>query len=936
MQTIEKIIQISEDVEYPEGNNAVTVESQGDQPGIEFFRAVEVSLSASHIVSGGDTYVVVTADVWDPDEENSFGSREYIEGTDAGTPLSVSVSNYIDQSVLPEIYGWEGELNGVPILNPAKRIPLQYHDTPDGWEPKIEGSEIFIDENWIQTQTLYPRRPDVPGLFFTKVAVKYNGGLTVTFGTEGEEEEVHGELEQFSLSGEFSEDEVLAQKTVQTQWTPEAGSTGLGYITASFKNGLGKARLAVGNYKDANIALTMSADPSSVKVSQPSLIRAEVTYNSKPILEGKVFFKIYKGDGSLSSKSAELETEEGLEEETAPDNAGDPLSVSKHISAINWIKDPNGNNMSYGDIDGSEIEGDWTPKVPYTVNYDGGGIATTQFVASDIGDGEAIILGYYGEKQEFAELTIEEGTYYEQGLSITPDPASLTQDAEESTLKIVLTDEDGNADNGSSVKIYKTAGHGKISPGTVTTKKESVEDEDASVQDAGTVGVAQPVSEGSCHIEFNGQSFACSPGEGSTLKLNVPFPEHIFPVPCKAWYTSGGTAESTYTAPTPIRDETIVIMATASGNRKASCNIDCKEGDFAGTLECTSPDTVPSDSRFDVEVHLFTGTAPDPEVEGDEGEDYVPINGKEIELSVTNDGPGYFGDTHDQSISVKTGKEGRATASYRVPVGASGDIQFLAEYRGLTGESTTQIDDSAGGGYEKTFPVATLYLKANGVDGVYEKSDALWVKHGGAFDQSDQWGCADEDGSVLPLVLELKAFYFASDIPPSGYIKSVNISGAGLYDPDKYTGWEVPRVRNTLNPLRIFLEIPWPLGPVDRNIYVTVTDRVTGEAIQDASVTLSPTMSGVGPSATTDGTGKATFTAKDLTPGQYYYAFMQHANYVINQAGEEDSEGRVVQDLDPLNNRFYIPERLNSKPLQLGEINTMIQFGLTINKKWKV
>lgn len=956
MNTIEKIIQISEDVEYPDGYNAVTIESNGDSPGIDIFKAVVVRLSADEVPADGNHQINVTAEIWD-DDAKELTVREFKEDTQAGDALSVSVGNYIDKSKPIAVHEYAGTVEGVPLFT-GPQIPIQRK--ADG-TLKIDGSQIYIDEDWIQQQNLYPDRPNVPGLFWTRVAVRYWGSNTATFGTESIEElDLAGDLREFNLSGEFTTDgeegktETLAKSVVRSIFTPAAGADGMGYITCSYKNAVGKAKLKVGNAEDEGLSLTMEADPSSVKVGQPSLVKAEVTFtNAKgdttPVLEGTVTFSLYKGDGELSRFTAPLEIETDIEEESAPEEAGDPISVSKVPSNIQFIKDPLGNEVQYSKIDGTDIFGPFQPKVNYTIKYDGGGVATTQFVADSIGDGEAIVLGYFKSKQEFVEIAIEEGTYFEEGLSLEADPPTLTYDGEESKLLCVLTDAEGNADNGTTIHLYNTAGHGRVTPGTVITKTIPVEEEEASVEDANTVSVTYPVSEGACHIEFNGQNFRCEPGPGNTLILQEEFPEHIYPVPVTAWYVSGGRAESKYIGPTPLRDEVAIVMGVASGDRKASVNIDSGEGEFAGELDLDAdPQEVLAGKTSKLTVTTYIPGPAEDEETGEEipeeEREHIYVR-KTVYLTIKDEDPGVFKVNGTRELVVDTGLDGKTTTPILTAAGATGQVLVSGECQGKNDEETISIIEEE---YDEDIVIAQFFVIANPTGGVLQVSDDLWIQHNGAQEWADKYGCVSEEEALFPMVGTLSLWPYSRKIPPHGYIKEVIIDGgAHLFNPDAQFAPGYPVIQNTTNPLRVVVAIAWPNRVHEKSFYVTVVDRISKHGIPGANVNLYAaswaTINGIskyyptGPvvaTSYTDTAGKAYFGLESgIQPGMTYFAEIDHLNYVPNVSM---TGFRTTDDMHVDNDIVKVPESFGSKPIMLEQLSSNFTLKLKLKRKWVI
>lgn len=604
LNSYEEVIQVSEDMQYPDGYNSIEIFGSGDSRQTRIFSTVSVTSLQPSIISDGVSIAGFKIDIFDPNSDNPFFLEpNTFESASIQNPQEMTVSN------------WIKNLWGV-YLDSGKEVPIPM-------------SFIVFSENKIAIKDGWQAVPGQgwDGLNLQEAWVEYDGQLTVSvedgkqvvqkWWTRPGDDEDQTEKD---VSGTMFIDSagtvectsstvpipvVLGKNaTTYIYYRPDGGESGIAYMNAAYDNTPAQATLIV--YEgagQADIDIQLTPEPSGIGLGEESSLTVVATYTSgAPVRTGTGEFYIYKGGGSLtividtfSSKAGEVETvytsvNSATLLKTEFSLALPAISVQS-ITAVGggwtWNGQVNISGSSCSLV-GQEFPED---TIPIEVEYTWAGYALAKYKAGGTDAiGDTVYCGFrFGGHNALCEISI--------GTPSTVDRDSLSIDTEDSSLAfgkttkvfLIAVAKDGAAGTG-SVNLTTINGGTVTSPAVIGTK--ALTSRIGSINSLSTFTVDYPIASLSSiqNIRFLNTTYTAKSFYEQTITINESF--GVTEGELTLDYTAKGYAEAVFTAPSTGDERKCYIVATWSDAAPQTAIVDVSAtGDSGETLSISAEDT---------------------------------------------------------------------------------------------------------------------------------------------------------------------------------------------------------------------------------------------------------------------------------------------------------------------------------------------------------
>lgn len=461
-----EVIQVGDEISYPDGFNQITVEGTGDEGSLKTSRYPSISITASpaNMSSDGIATSIITASVTDYDDLEFYRVQELVEDITSTSLIEVAVGKYIvaiegTLSTLEEmgIYEYDGstDINGKPIpgaklqVDPFKpfyrqRIKLAVTRVAGQTSRYLviyKGVAATTFNVGAENTTWYPIEEfppvDPP---WTPTNPSEPGGTILPslcpFGSPGL---VPGTwVESTQISGGYERDFV--------EFMPDRGSAGVATVNVNYKGYKNSVRITVADgdpLGDASIRL--QAEPSSIEIrKEDSVVECVVVTadNTDPGPVG-VTFDLYSSPappewGNVVWKGGR-EATLGLVTKSVETNSSDNLTISVNylIDAVldivavpeptdTWTWTWNNTCVIEGTMihlsEGNELPLDATPvEVKCRVK----GVAQTIVYGSALG--RCILVGRIKDKTPTCDVTVtaEGGPQTTDDFQLAAEPTTL-------------------------------------------------------------------------------------------------------------------------------------------------------------------------------------------------------------------------------------------------------------------------------------------------------------------------------------------------------------------------------------------------------------------------------------------------------------------------------------------------------------------------------
>ena len=645
MDTLQKAIQLSEEVSFPDGYNVILVEGTGDEPYLEYIPKITLAITPSTLSSDNETFFTCTATIDDPNDPDAGTLRLEVEDGNAGSETGT------DPNV--DLYTYSTSLFCYYITNPSTsdRPPVVGSAEWTAWA-KTQDYGLWVwtggdsEDTYTYGECLDITKLDEDGrtVYFSptysaegfvpsKVICHYKGGNTVSWSLGGIDTNDDGEVdedEEDDLSGEFwsypdldvgynRNESVINQNESSIYFMPTPGGYGKVTIHATYGDAESwkEVQVTIG-YLD-NASLDHSALPSSVGVGGQSELTATLTSTSGLALDGyTIYWKILGGVGQLSDSAVataaadaeeeELDTSVEFYDEQGVQKKRWTFTLSYPVSAITsivqnpdiggldpWTWDGIQDNL---DIDGTSVKfakGEVLPSdtYPIVVNYKWGGVAQTTFTGTETCDSVLISATVQGTTLN-KNVILSVGGDVASNLTLTAEPTSLDRSddsdpeaVKESTLTAVYIDSEGGGATG-NIRLKFSRGGGTM-PTSISLSPTDITDEAQTASSRYEVSTSYPINsvlsvkyDGTDH--YSGGSFT-----GTSIVLGTPLDAPGLQV--LICYTSGGTGTATYQS--RDRDEEVDIYGIAPDGSRASVSLIVGDPDATYPAEVTFNEVTP-------------------------------------------------------------------------------------------------------------------------------------------------------------------------------------------------------------------------------------------------------------------------------------------------------------------------------------------------------
>jgi len=612
LNSYDEVIQVSEDMEYPEGYNSIEVYGGGDSRQERIFATVKITGPTS-ITSDGRTLAAFKIEVHDPNADNPF----YVESntTEEGSligPQEMTVQNWIIN--LHGVY--EDQYKEKPI--PFEYLTFDQNKIRilDGWS----SSDVPLDVTG---------KPKWQGLFYQQAWVEYDGqlslsvedGLQVTerwwvYSGDDErqtEKDVSGVLfidsegkrectsSSVPIPNTYGKDAVT-----YVYFRPDSGESGTAYVNAAYDSVPAVASIVVyaGSGLD-NISFSLQADPSTISLTETSdLIVSATTASGSPVVSGTGSFYVYKGGGNIVGSNPNFrivtgEVEEVYTSYNETTSKRSDFSLSKPISKITSIVAVGGGFVWNGKatISGTSVslvDQEFSADViPITVTYNYGGYASAAYKpggADKIDD--KIYCGFTcGGHNALCEITIGESSSSSSGsLSVTAEESSLAYNG---TTSIIVTAENADGSAGTGTVNLSVVNGGRVSSTSVNLGTKSFVGAEGSINSLTTFTLPYPIhsTNSISSISFLGDTYYAASINDTTVTITGNFGVTSGTLTCN--YTAKGYGETVFTAPSSGGPKTCYIVGkwSTADPKTATVTVDSSVSSNTSTLSLSAEES---------------------------------------------------------------------------------------------------------------------------------------------------------------------------------------------------------------------------------------------------------------------------------------------------------------------------------------------------------
>lgn len=922
LNSYEEVLQLGEDLEYPEGYNVVEIIGTGDERTIRSFPNLVLSGPVS-LSSNGTTVATLTCIITDVSADNPF----YLDPitNEEVTPSSDSNGAYITTAywmsskprlfedeahtieVPPEAIAWRQntirilESAGWTQTNPPPgwsgwgiHTPIPFYVAYDGqYSLTVSDGDQAGEEWWLYSKEELAAREaardpaeDVAGVIYTDLAAT--------------EECESGTIGIPNRPGQ--------EAIVSFYYRPEAGDSGIAYLNVELNGGFSTwpINVTMGSYEGCTISL--DPDPGSIKpIYGTSVITATAAdRDGYPINNALFTFSIQSGSGSFSPASGTLEAKIDVDEEIISSSTTE-FSTAHPIIRIHSIEAAGGgftwNNQAV--FRGSSVVlKDQTfaqNETALKVNYDWGGQITTEYTAKGTADGDKVYISgtMGGGVNGLCSVDISDGASLGDGdLSISADPTDIAKLAT-SAVTCICTDADGVGVDAAKIKFTLVPNKGKLE---MAAKNDPISNEDASISNKKTCSVNYPIASVSS-ILFQAVAYTVFEISGSTIVVNEDF--GVVSGTAVVSYVPMGINIGTYTA---IDEDYNVSVNASYLGMTDTCSIKVGTGDPINTADAelsieASPISLKVGEECTISVSLVNLTN--------------PVAGATIDFIVASG----FG-TLSQNTAIT---DSSGVAQVTLTAKSAGTKRINAGFGELTVSCSVAFTAAeVEGGVEATLDLPPVYI-VGWVDPVtkkYELTNGATIDDWGAAKDCDSFGCTNEDVPNLGWKGYLKILNTKNDALAWDIVGAPKVSGSGTLESN------IGGLGSSMQKLDPFfydtlvIGVPWPMAlNSNRTQNITISDKDNqGTGVSGATVTLA------GQTSTTDSNGKASFM--DLPVGEHNLD-IKHPNYKDNRLGVVGGTGAFDDDA---NNDKYTVVDYSNKKFSLSKVEINISIIYTV--KW--
>lgn len=913
LNSYKEVVQVGEDMEYPDGYNCVEITGTGDERTLRVFPKIAITGPVT-MSSDGKTLAQITVNIYDPNVSNPFRLDPHqFEEVTPSDPLTLTVSNWITT-----LHGvWED-------AEKTRQVPPEYII----WKE----DQIQISDRW--------KSSDAPavwsGFYSQRAYVEYDGQYTMTVADGKQTKDRWWDApaadtdDDTSVTGLiFLDDKGLyectsgaigipnttGQTTTLYFWyRPDEGDDGTAYINVEWAESTAAHTIEVTRGSYVGCSLTLTPDPSSLPagVAAESVCTFEAyDRNGYPLLGATVDFYVQSGGGHfIEGDDVPIEEVTDQDEEQNSDNKTQ-VNMSHPILRVNSIEVIgtstfvwNGQcTISKNKITLIDQQFDDTNNItPLTINYDWGGQCNAIYkssTASKVGDEIIVGATLGGGVNTLATITISEQT---GGPSLNIDAISGSLTAGGST-PVVATGEDseGNAIRSGIVFSVVPSGGGTLS---MAYDRGAITGETGSISDRKTCSVQYTIDSVQ-KVVFEGDEYTVGSFEGNTITISGDF--GVAEGNVTVDYTPKGKWTGTYTCPATVTEPFTAYLnafySDSGGEDLATDTVDI-EGGGPKNIELTvtaEKTTITAGTRTGITATLKA--------------DGSPYASQNVVLKII-DGPGTLAGAKE--VVRATDVSGIATASFYA--GTAGTTKIQAIYKTESADTSVTVEPipkTVGDDEVMTLSPVTISGEVDPAKKTFTLTNGATVKDFGIAANADEFGCIDGDPAAGDWNSMCKIFNTKSNAMV-GSIVSVSVSGGTLEG--GLLAWQRdPRFLSELT-----IAIPWQYElNAGRNQTIHVVDKFDENVpVVGAQVSMG------GQSAVTDTNGIATFTG--LGAGTYQVS-ITHPNYKDNRAGVVGGTG--VYDSDTTNDQ-YVVRSYSNRLYKLKKLTVNISITYTVKKEY--
>lgn len=577
LNSYEEVVQLGEDMEYPEGYNVVEIVGNGDSRQTRIWPTVTITGPTS-LISDGTTVYAYEIKIFDPNADNPFylGPNQF-EAASVSSPQEMTVSNLIVR--IHGVYEDQAKTKQVPpeyVVFTENKIAIL-----DGWS--ADGADwdgLYLQQAWVEYDGQYGCAVEDGNQVAKRWWVRPGDDESVTerdvSGTlfldpEGLHECTASEVPIPNGPGQHA--------TTYVYYRPDGGEAGVAYLNAAW-GGIPATTTSVvyAGAGASNISLELTPEPGSIGLHETSTLTAIARYSGGgPVTTGAGSFYVYKGGGqiiearaSFTSKSGEIETV--YTSVNSSTGLRDSFSLAYPIIKITSITAIGGGFTWNGQavIEGSSVTlvDQEFPEdtIPITVVYTWGGLATAKYRPGGVDKlDDKIYCGFrHRGHNVMCEITIGTGSAGKGSLSIQAVDSSLAY-SESTTLILTAANQDGSAasaiDPPASLTLVDRTSSKNCSLGSTNVRfgTKTLSAVEGSVNSLTTFSVPYaPTSAASfTDIEFLSVHYTAKSINGTTVEINETFPITTGTLTCN--YTAKGYGEATFNAGTT--DGTAYVLA---------------------------------------------------------------------------------------------------------------------------------------------------------------------------------------------------------------------------------------------------------------------------------------------------------------------------------------------------------------------------------------